>query len=133
MEAITGANQFLNRLIEYYSASFAIANDKELWKNITLEAIYNPNVDYDKLFKLLIKESYNGNFIPDVKQINEAAKSCYKSTEGKQWIHVKVFNPIYNAVTNTDCFPAGTSEEKILATYKKMFPNTDGWRIVEVY
>lgn len=133
MEAITGINQFLNRLIEYYGASFSNGNDKELWKNATLEAVYNPNVDYDKLFKMLVKEAYNGNFIPDAKQINEAAKSCYKQGTANKWLHVKVFNPIYNCVTNHDCFPAGTTEQQMLNAYKRMFPDSDGWRIVKVY
>lgn len=132
MEAITGVNQFLNRLTEYYNASFGNGNDKELWKSITLEAIYNPNIDYDKLFKQLIREAYNGNFIPDVKQILEASKSCYKDSRSKKWLHVKVFNPLYNRITNGDCFPSGTTEEQMIKTYKKMFPNTEGWRIVEV-
>lgn len=133
MEQINGINQFLNRLTEYYNASFSNGNDKELWKSVTLEAIYNPNIDYDKLFKVLIKESFNGNFIPDVKQIIEASKSCYKDTQQKQWLHVKVFNPLYNCITNSDCFPAGTTQEQMLKTYQKMFPNVEGWKIIEVY
>ena len=133
MEKITGVNHFLNRLTEYYGASFKNESDKELWKSITLESIYNPNIDYDKLFKTLVKRAYNGNFIPDVKQINEAAIECYKQTNEPKWLHVKVYNPIYNAVTNTDCFLSGTTEEQMLKWYKKRFPNTEGWRIVEVY
>ena len=133
MNRILGVNDFLNRLTEYYSASFKNESDKELWKDYTLDEIYNVNVDYEKLFKVLIRESFNGNFIPDVKQINEAAKSCYKTSTGKQWLHVKVFNPLYKTITNTDCFPSGTTEEQMINVYKKMFPNTEGWKIVEVY
>ena len=132
MDKISGVNHFLNRLTEYYSASFANGNDKELWKNITLEAIYNPNIDYDKLFKLIIKNAYNGNFVPDVSQINEAAKECHKITNGKKWLHVKVLNPLYNCVTNNDCFPAGTTQEQMLKTYKSRFGG-EGWKIIEVY
>ena len=133
MNKILGVNDFLNRLTEYYSASFKNESDKELWKDYTLDEIYNVNVDYDKLFKVLIRESFNGNFIPDVKQINEAAKSCYKNTGSKQWVHVKVFDPILNCVTNTDCFPSGTTEEQMIRAYQKMFSNSKGWKIVEVY
>lgn len=135
MERIEGVNQFLNRLTSYYSASFKNDYDKEVWKDCTLDEIYNPNVDYDKLFKLLVKSAFNGNFIPDVSQIKEASNSCVKVNVEpmKKWINVRVFNPIYNAVVNTDCFPAGTTEAQMLAFYKKRFPNTDGWRIVEVY
>lgn len=128
MHKVSGVNDFLNRLTDYYSASFKNDIDKELWKDYTLEAIYNTQVDYDKLLKLLIKRSYNGNFIPDVEQINEAAKECYKPMQTAKWLHVKVFNPLYNTVTNTDCFPAGTTEEQMLNAYKKIFPNTEGWR-----
>jgi len=133
MEKITTVNQFLNRLTAYYSSSFKNDYEKEIWKDCTLEEIYNPNIDYDKLFKILVKTAYNGNFIPDTKQINEASKGCYKSGESQKWINVKVYNPIYKCITNTDVFPAGTSEEKMIKTYEKMFPNTSGWQIVEVY
>lgn len=131
MDKIEGVNQFLNRLTTYYSASFKNEYDKEVWKDCTLEEVYNPNIDYDKLFKLLVKTAYNGNFIPDVSQIKEASNNCIKADfkpEAK-WIHVKIFNPIYNRVINTDCFPAGTSEQAILNTYKKRFGG-DGWRLV---
>lgn len=133
MNEVSGINDFLNRLTEYYSASFKNESDKELWKDYTLEEIYNPNVDYNKLLKVLIKRAYNGNFVPDVKQINEAATECYKPKKGSKWLHIKVFNPLYGSVTNTDCFPSGTTEEQIIKAYKKLFPNTEGWRIVEVY
>lgn len=133
MNKVCGVNDFLNRLTEYYSASFKSDSDKELWKDYTLDEIYNPNVDYDKVLKLLIKRAYNGNFIPDVSQINDAAKECYKDTSAKQWLNVKVYNPIYGKITNTDCFPAGTTEEQMLKTYQKRFPNFEGWKIIEVY
>lgn len=133
MSKVNGVNDFLNRLTEYYSASFKNNSDKELWKDYTLDEIYNPNVDYDKLLKLLIKRAHNGNFVPDTKQINEDAKECYKTTGQKKWLHVKVFNPLYNAITNGDCFPAGTTQEQMLNTYKKRFPNAEGWKILEVY
>lgn len=133
MEKIDGVNQFLKRLTTYYSSSFKNEYEKEVWIDCTLDEVYNPNVDYDKLFKTLVKTAYNGNFIPDVKQILEASKGCYKTSETSKWINVKVYNPIYKTVVNTDCFPAGTSEEAILNTYKKMFPNVEGWKLVEVY
>lgn len=132
MDKITSANQFLNRLTSYYSSSFRSDYEKEVWKDCTLEEIYNPNIDYDKLFKVLVKTAYNGNFIPDTKQILEASKGCFKETESAKWIHVKIYNPILKAVINTDCFPARTSEKAILNTYKKRFGG-EGWRLIEVY
>ena len=132
MDKITSVNQFLNRLTSYYSSSFKSDYEKERWKDCTLEEIYNPNIDYDKLFKVLVRTAYNGNFIPDTNQIIEASKGCYKEAETDKWLHVKVFNPIYNAVTDWDCFPAGTTEQTILNTYKHRFGG-EGWQIVEVY
>lgn len=131
MDKITSVNQFLNRLTSYYSSSFRSDYEKEVWKDCTLEEIYNPNIDYDKLFKILVKSAYNGNFIPDTKQILEASKGCFKETESAKWIHVKIYNPILKAVVNTDCFPAGTSESTILNTYKKRFGG-EGWQIIGV-
>lgn len=131
MNKVSGVNDFLNRLTEYYSASFKNESDKELWKDYTLDEIYNPNVDYDKLLKLLIRRAHNGNFVPDSKQINEDAKECYKATAQKKWLHVKVFNPLYKAVTNTDCFPAGTSEEAMLRAYNTIYPSKE-WKIIKI-
>ena len=127
MDKIEGVNQFLNRLTSYYSASFKNEYEKEVWKDCTLDEIYNPHIDYDKLFKLLVKSAYNGNFIPDVQQILDASNQCVKADyqPENKWIHVKIYNPFLKTVVNTDCFPAGTSEQAILNTYKKRFGDGD--------
>jgi hypothetical protein len=92
------------------------------------------DVDYEKLFELFATE-YKDKYPPTGAYIGELASRCLKQevVQAQKWLNVKVYNPIYKRVTNSDCFPAGTSEEKMLATYKKMFPNTEGWQIVEVY
>lgn len=130
MDKILTVNQFLNRLTVYYSSSFKNDYEKEVWKDCTLEEIYNPNVDYDKVFKVLIRSALNGNFIPDAKQIKDACKGCYKEGQTSKWVHVKIYNPHLKTVVNTDCFPAGTSESAILNTYKKRFGG-EGWQIME--
>ena len=91
------------------------------------------NVDYEQLMDLF-SEEYKDAFPPPPGILAEMANKCIKEDvkSVQQWLHVKVFNPLYNCITNNDCFPAGTTEEQMLKTYKKMFPNTDGWKIIEV-
>lgn len=136
MDKILTVNQFLNRLTVYYSSSFKSDYEKEVWKDCTLEEIYNPNIDYDKVFKVLIRSALNGNFIPDVKQIKDACKGCYKEGQASKWIHVKMktppdFGKKYGNGGNIDVFPSGWSSEKILNYYKKRFGG-EGWQIMEL-
>lgn len=122
---------FINRIIALYPHSIT---DKQAQYDTYNRALSKNKIDFEKLMDLFAEE-YKDSFPPPAAILKEMSERCVKEEikTAQKWIHVKVFNPIYNAVTNTDCFPSGTSEEKILATYKKMFQNTDGWRIVEVY
>ena len=120
---------FINRIIALYPHAIT---DRDAQYD-TYNRALNNKIDFEKLMDLFAQE-YNDSFPPPAATLREMSQRCLKeeTITSQTWLHVKVFNPIYNCVTNTDCFPAGTSEEKILATYKKMFPNTEGWRIVEV-
>ena len=122
---------FINRIIALYPHSIV---DKHAQFDTYNRALSKNKVDFDRLMDLYAEE-YKDSFPPPAAILKEMADRCLKEEvqTAQKYIHVKVFNPIYNAVTNTDCFPAGTSEQAILNAYKKMFPNTEGWRIVEVY
>ena len=125
-------HDFINRIIALYPHTI---KDWEAQYDTYKRALKKSlNVDYDKLMDLF-SEEYKDSFPPAPGLIAEMALRCLRQEgiEPQKWLHVKVFNPLYNTVTNTDCFPAGTTEEQMLNAYKKMFPNTQGWRIVEVY
>lgn len=121
---------FINWLISLYP--HAIKDSKAQYD--LYSRVLSNKIDFEKLMDIFANE-YSESFPPPGAILKEMASRCIKEEVAKsdKWIHVKIFNPIYNCVTNTDCFPAGTSESAILNAYKKMFPNTDGWRIVEVY
>lgn len=123
---------FITRIIALYPHAIKDFNAQFDTYQRALKA--NWNVDYEQLMDLF-SEEYKDNFPPAPGLLAEMAKRCAKqeTKETQKWLHVKVFNPLYNCVTNNDCFPAGTSEEQMIKTYKKMFPNTDGWKILEVY
>lgn len=132
MDKIQGVNQFLNKLVGFYSASFKNENDKEIWKDDALEAIYNPKIDYDKLFKLLVKNSHNGNFIPSIAQINEDAKNCYLTGEKVKTI----FNiKAQNLKTGEPCSRWASDKPNTIEQAQKYLdkyePNT--FRVMEVY
>lgn len=122
---------FINRIIALYPHSIV---DKQAQFDTYNRALSKNKVDFDRLMDLYAEE-YKDSFPPPAAILKEMSDRCLKEEikTAQKYIHVKVFNPIYNAVTNTDCFPAGTSEQAMLNAYKKMFPNTEGWRIVEVY
>lgn len=92
------------------------------------------DIDYDLLMDIFSQE-YKDGFPPPPGVLSEMANRCIRqeAKEASKWLHVKVFNPIYNTVTHGDCFPSGTTEAQMIKTYEKMFPNTQGWKIVEVY
>lgn len=126
-------DDFIDKIFKRYVCNADIDEKKEEYGDALIHLA--GKIDFQKLLEVVSKNNKK-DFIPSVSEVLEWSKSCYKTEFKKSangWIHVKVFNPIYNCVTNTDCFPAGTSESAILNSYKKMFPNTDGWRIVEVY
>ena len=123
---------FINRIISLYP--HAITDKQAQYDTYSHSLPVSEKVDYDKVFELYCKE-YKDSFPPPPGQICEWAKSCIKSDfkPAQKWLNVKVYNPILKAVTNTDCFPAATSEETMLNTYKKMFPKYEGWKIIEVW
>ena len=122
---------FINRIIALYPHSIV---DKQAQFDTYNRALSKNKVDFDRLMDLYAEE-YKDSFPPPAAILKEMSDRCLKeeAKTASKYVHVKVFNPIYNTVTNTDCFPAGTSEQAMLNAYKKMFPNTEGWRIVEVY
>ena len=125
-------SDFITRIIALYPHAI---KDHEAYFDTYKRALKaRMDIDYDKLTDVFSQE-YKDNFPPAPGVLSEMAQRCLKTKaiETKKWLHVKVFNPMYNAITNTDCFPAGTTEEQMLNFYKKRFPKSDGWRIVEVY
>lgn len=123
---------FISRIISLYPHTIKDQNAQfDTYRRALKKTL---DVDYEQLMDLFSQE-YKEGFPPAPGLLTEMAQHCIKqeAKEESKWLHVKVFNPLYNAVTNTDCFPAGTTEQQMIATYKKMFPNTEGWKIVEVY
>ena len=133
LDKIQSVTQFLNRLTDYYGASFKNENDKEIWKDCTLDEIYNPSVDYDKAFKLILKRSYNGNFVPDISQILEATRECFKPETVKSRIkQVRFYNSITKETHCRDAFE-GEMTEKQMIEWKTAKTKQDGWQVIEVY
>ena len=123
---------FISRIIALYPHAIKDQNAQfDTYKRALKKSL---DVDYEQLMDLFAQE-YRESFPPAPAILAEMANRCIKKEvqEAPKWLHVKVFNPLYNAVTNTDCFPAGTTEEQMLKSYQQMFPNIDGWRILEVY
>lgn len=121
---------FINRIISLYPHAIT---DKETQYDAYNRALKSNNsVDYEKVFDLFCEE-YKDSFPPPSGFINELASRCLKpeAQESSKWIQVRIYNPIYKCEQSTDCFPAGTSEQAILNTYKKMFGG-EGWKIIEV-
>jgi len=119
-----------------FPSSFKEPNSYEVWSETCVDVLYNPKVDYSKLFKVAVSENPNGNFVPNIPWLIEKSKFCYKK-EAKQeqktaWKNVKFHAP-YHAKDrySIDCFPINTTNEEILATYKKLFPNSDDWKVIE--
>lgn len=123
---------FINRIIALYP--HAITNKEAQFDIYNRVLPSNDKADYEQLMDIFAEE-YKDTFPPPAALLKEMAQRCLKqeTITASKWIHVKVYNPIYKAITNNDVFPAGTSEEKIIATYKKMFPGSDGWQLIEVY
>ena len=121
---------FINRIIALYPHAIT---DKTAQYD-TYSRVLTNKVDYEKLLDIFAGE-YKDNFPPPAAILKEMSKRCLKQedVQAQKWLNVKVYNPIYKCVTNSDCFPAGTTTEQMINAYKKLFPNTDGWKIVEVY
>ena len=121
---------FINRIISLYP--HAIKDYEAQFETYKKSLPINEKVDYNEVYEIYCKE-HKDNYPPAPGKISEWAMRCIQKDYNPcaKWIHVKIFNPIYKAVVNTDCFPAGTSEEAILNTYKKRFGG-EGWRIEEM-
>lgn len=122
---------FINRIISLYP--HAITDREAQYDTYNRSLKNNNSVDYEEVFNLFCEE-YKDSFPPPPGLINELASRCIKQEvkESSKWIQVRIYNPIYKCEQSTYCFPAGTSEQAILNTYKKMFGG-EGWRILEVY
>ena len=127
-------NEFIDKIFNRYKCTAPDLTDKkDEYTSVLITK--SGKVDFQKLLDLIARE-HESDFIPSASKVLEWSCRCYKTAFKKtesQWLHVKVFNPLYNAVTKTDCFPAGTTEQQMIKTYERMFPNTDGWKIIEVY
>lgn len=121
--------EFLDELFEIYSNSWKESN-KQIKQKQYWTILDRPNVDYNKLLKVVAEEYLEG-FIPPPAWLKDKIPMCLKHTEGK-WQQVKVYDPRYKTVSSKDCFPKGTTIEQMIKTYEKQF-NCTGWQILEVY
>lgn len=121
--------EFLDELFEIYSNSWKESN-KQIKQKQYWTILDRPNVDFDKLLKVVAEEYLEG-FIPPPAWLKDKIPMCLKHTEGK-WQQVKVYDPRYKSVSSKDCFPKGTTIEQMIKTYEKKF-NCTGWQILEVY
>ena len=123
-------HDFINKIISLYP--HAIKDYDAQYETYKHALPKSEKVDYDKVFEIYCTE-HKDSFPPPPGLISEWAMRCIKLDYNptSKWLHVKVYNPFYKCVVNTDCFPAGTSEQAILNTYKKRFGG-EGWYIAEV-
>lgn len=121
--------EFLDELFEIYSNSWKESN-KEVKQRQYWTILDRPNVDFNKLLKI-VAEEYMEGFIPPPAWLKDKIPMCLKQTEGK-WQQAKVYDPRYKSVSSKDCFPKGTTIEQMIKTYEKKF-NCTGWQILEVY
>ena len=121
--------EFLDELFEIYSNSWK-ENNKQIKQKQYWSILDRPNVDFDKLLKIVAEEYLEG-FIPPPAWLKDKIPMCLKHTEGK-WQQVKVYDPRYKSISSKDCFPKGTTIEQMIKTYEKKF-NCTGWQILEVY
>ena len=121
--------EFLDELFEIYSNSWKESN-KEVKQKQYWTILDRPNVDFNKLLKVVAEEYLEG-FIPPPAWLKDKIPMCLKQVEGK-WQQVKVYDPRYKSVSSKDCFPKGTTIEQMIKTYEKKF-NCTGWQILEVY
>lgn len=126
-------DEFIEKIFKRYVCASDVDEKKEEYASTLFDL--SGKVDFDKLLDAVSKNN-DKDFVPPANNVLEWSRSCYKTEYKKRgsngWIQVKIYNPIYKCEQSTDCFPAGTSEQAILNTYKKMFGG-EGWRIVEVF
>ena len=125
-------HDFISKIIAMYP--HIIKDDGvDAYYDLYKRSFYGKNVNFEKLFDLFATE-YKDKYPPSGAYLSELANKCLNEerTDANKWIQVRIYNPIYKCEQSTDCFPAGTSEQAILNTYKKMFGG-DGWKILETY
>ena len=100
----------------------------------TYDRILTKKIDYTALWDKFCNE-YASKTPPTGVELKNMARTCYLGEEKeapiKRWLHVKIYNPILKTEINSDCFPVGTTQDKILKTYEKKF-NCSGWEIIEI-
>ena len=121
--------EFLDELFEIYSNSWKESN-KQIKQKQYWTILDRPNVDFNKLLKIVAEEYLEG-FIPPPAWLKDKIPMCLKQTAGK-WQQVKVYDPRYKSISSKDCFPKGTTIEQMIKAYEKKF-NCTGWQILEVY
>lgn len=121
--------EFLDELFEIYSNSWKESN-KQIKQKQYWTILDRPNVDFNKLLKIVAEEYLEG-FIPPPAWLKDKIPMCLKQTASK-WQQVKVYDPRYKSVSSKDCFPKGTTIEQMIKTYEKKF-NCTGWQILEIY
>ncbi len=125
-------DEFIEKVFKRYVCASDTDEKKEEYASTLFELC--GKVDFEKLLDVISRNNEK-DFVPSASNVLEWSKSCYKQEYKKGsggWVHVKVYNPIYKTVVNTDCFPAGTTEAQMLHYYKKRFGG-EGWRIEEIY
>ena len=122
--------EFLDELFEIYSNSWKESN-KQIKQKQYWTILDRPNVDFNKLLKIVAEEYLEG-FIPPPAWLKDKIPLCLKITDKSRWAQVKVYDPRYKSVSSKDCFPRGTTIEQMIKTYEKQF-NCTGWKILEVY
>ena len=123
-------SEFIDKLFNRYKCTAPDIDDK---KEEVTSVLINKcgKIDFQKLLDIIARE-HDSDFLPSTSDVLYWSNRCYKpdcKNIENEWIHVKIYNPFLKAVVNTDCFPAGTSEQAILNTYKKRFGDGD-WRII---
>ena len=122
---------FINRIIALYPHAIT---DKTAQYD-TYSRVLTNKVNYEKLLDIFANE-YKDSFPPPAAILKEMSERCLKQeiVKAQKWKHIQVIPPAGVKMTNNgrDCFPAGTTERQMINAYKKLFPDSDGWRIVEV-
>lgn len=122
--------EFLDELFEIYSNSWKESN-KQIKQKQYWTILDRPNVDFNKLLKIVAEEYLEG-FIPPPAWLKDKIPLCLKKEGISKWIQIKVYDPRYKSINSKDCFPKGTTIEQMIKTYEKKF-NCTGWQILEVY
>lgn len=122
---------FINRIIALYPHAIT---DKQAQYDTYNRALNKNKIDFEKLMDVFAEE-YKDSFPPPAAVLKDMAQKCLKEEieSGKTFQEVKVYDPIHNCIRLKDVFPKGTSKERMIKTYEKMFPGSSGWQIIEVW